>query len=111
MDSREISGWMAYERVTGPLGPARGDIQAAIVASTIANSNRGKRGKRYRPEDFIPEWDRPEMETGPQDEHDHLRLIKQLNAQMGGRTRRRGGDPGGDSGGPHGQDRRRRRRR
>jgi hypothetical protein len=98
IDSRELTAWMAYERVAGPLGPERADMQAAIIASTIANANRGKRGRAFKPEDFIPKWDqiRPQQQT----EQDHLRLVQALNRAMGGRT----GVSRGDAGGPAGQD-------
>lgn len=41
----EALEWMAYERVE-PFGEARGDIQAAIVASMIANANRDSKKQR-----------------------------------------------------------------
>jgi len=110
IDSRELTAWAAYERVTGPLGPERADIQAAIIASTIANANQGKRGRRFKPEDFLPRWDQPAAASGDQTGEDHLRLIKSLNRAMGGHDGTRGGT-GVNSGGPPGQDRRRQQRR
>lgn len=38
-----------------PVGGTRGDVQAAIVASTMANCHLGK-GKSVKPSDFMPEW-------------------------------------------------------
>jgi hypothetical protein len=35
----------------------RADMHAAIVASVIANVNRGKGQKAFTPEDFMPRWD------------------------------------------------------
>ncbi|MEU8264912.1 DUF4035 domain-containing protein [Micromonospora sp. NPDC048999] len=86
IDARELSAWAAYERVTGPLGPDRADIHAAIIASTIANANRGKGGRVAKPEDFIPRWDQrgAAAAAGEQTGEDHLRLIKSLNRAMGG---------------------------
>lgn len=104
IDSRELNAWAAYERVAGPLGPERADIHAGIIASTIANAYRGKRGRRYTPADFIPKWDDlPRRSPADQDPHDHLRLVRALHRAMGGIERR--GD-GGDPAGPTGQDRR-----
>jgi len=99
IDSRELTEWMAYERVAGPLGPERADLHAAIVAATVANAMRGKKGRPFKPADFMPQWDRPSPveQTGD----DHLRIVKQLQAAFGGgqvRTRRRGGDSNGDTG-------------
>ncbi|MFE4717856.1 hypothetical protein ACFRLW_15780 [Streptomyces sp. NPDC056728] len=55
MSSRELTEWQAYERVTGPLDARmRGDISAAIVASTVANSAGAK--KKAKPADFLPTW-------------------------------------------------------
>ena len=38
-----------------PIGFARGDVQAAIVASTVANCNRTK-GHPLSPAVFVPKW-------------------------------------------------------
>lgn len=77
--------------MAGPLGPARADLQAAIVAATVANANRGKRGRRAVPADFIPTWDRkPAMSWEQQ-----LATVKTLNRAWGGADNRKGGT-GGD---------------
>lgn len=53
--SRELSEWMAYEKITGPLDDRlRRDISAGIVAATVANYGGAK--KRAKPADFVPEW-------------------------------------------------------
>lgn len=53
--SRELTEWMAYERVTGPLDARlRGEINAGIIAATISNSNGAK--KRAKPSDFLVTW-------------------------------------------------------
>ncbi|MFM9629518.1 hypothetical protein ACKI10_18060 [Streptomyces galilaeus] len=53
--SREITEWMAYEKVTGPLDSRlRTDIAASIVAATVVNSQGPKR--KVKPSDFIPVW-------------------------------------------------------
>jgi len=55
MSSRELSEWMAYEKITGPLDDRlRGDISAGIVAATVSNSAGAKR--KVKPSDFIPTW-------------------------------------------------------
>lgn len=55
ISSHELSEWMAYERVTGPLDSRlRGDISAGIIAATVANSSGSK--KRLKASDFIPRW-------------------------------------------------------
>lgn len=55
ISSRELTEWMAYERITGPLDPRlRADISAGIVAATVANSSGSK--KKLKPADFVPRW-------------------------------------------------------
>lgn len=53
--SRELTEWMAYERVTGPLDSRlRTDIAAGIVAATVHNAQGAKR--KAKPSDFLPTW-------------------------------------------------------
>lgn len=53
--SRELSEWMAYERVSGPLDVRlRNEIAAGIIAATVANANGAK--KKAKPSDFLPVW-------------------------------------------------------
>lgn len=78
--SRELAEWAAYEKITGPLGRRRSDIQAAIIAATVANANRGK-GRAPKPADFLPQWDK-QPKTADQLWH----KAQQLNAAMGGTT-------------------------
>ncbi len=92
MDSRELTGWTIYERMYGPLGPERLDYLFAQLQATIANANRGKRGKTYKPVDFAPRWaDRdawPWAEKDDQQEQtpeEMLRMVKALHRSMGGR--------------------------
>lgn len=47
---------MAYERLE-PFGERRADLRAGIVASTIANAHRGKEGRPYTPQDFMPDFE------------------------------------------------------
>ncbi|WP_455906938.1 phage tail assembly protein T [Nocardiopsis alba] len=80
IDARELSEWMAYEQLTGPLGPARGDIHAGIVASMIYNTNRGKNQRAREPGDFVPKWGGRK----PQSWQEQLTAIKAANAALGG---------------------------
>jgi hypothetical protein len=45
--------WTEYFQLD-PFGGERGDVQAAIVASTIANVNRGKNSRALKVKDFMP---------------------------------------------------------
>jgi hypothetical protein len=55
MDCAEYQRWQAFDEVE-PIGDRRGDIQAAIVASLIANVHRDRKRqpKAYTLEDFMP---------------------------------------------------------
>lgn len=57
IDSRELSEWVAYERIAGPLGARRIDHAAALIATAVVNANR-QRGAPKRPEQFLPQWGR-----------------------------------------------------
>lgn len=58
MSSSELTEWMVYEKITGPLGRRRGDIQAAMIAATIANVNRPKNTKKAQISDFLIDYER-----------------------------------------------------
>lgn len=47
--------WMEYA-AQEPFGEERADLRSAIVACVMANSWRGKSGRRFRPEDFMPKF-------------------------------------------------------
>ncbi|WP_076784714.1 phage tail assembly protein T [Parafrankia discariae] len=108
IDSREITAWAAYEQVHGPLGPVRGDYQAALIAATITNMLASKKGVRKKLADFLLEWDHK-----PQTWEDQLAAVRSMNKALGGTDTtsegRRHGDnqPARD---PSGADRRGRRR-
>lgn len=54
-----MTEWAAYERLYGPLGQARGDYHAALVATTMANTVAKKPMSMT---DFMPDWsDRGEV--------------------------------------------------
>ena len=54
---------MAYYSLD-PFGEVRGDLQAGIVASTIANVNKGKNGRAFTPDDFMPLIKKPDQSEG-----------------------------------------------
>ncbi|MFH9269187.1 hypothetical protein ACH4KN_33790 [Streptomyces sp. NPDC017546] len=82
IDSAELAEWMAYEHVTGPLGPERGDVLHGILAATVANANRGK-GKKADPKDFIPTWDQGARKQGG-DWQQMLAQVQAMNRRLGG---------------------------
>lgn len=52
--SRELTEWLAYEKVSGPLDVRyRMDVSAGVVAATVHNANAKKKAKIT---DFMPRW-------------------------------------------------------
>lgn len=84
VDSRELSEWAAYERVAGPLGGARGDIQAGIIAATVNNVNRKKGARPATPAKFVPEWGKGLRRQEPDE---MFRQVAAFNRFAGGTTR------------------------
>ena len=54
ISSEELTEWAAYYQLD-PFGSHRADIQAGVVASTMANIH-AKRGHSFTPTDFIPQF-------------------------------------------------------
>ena len=78
MTSAQFAEWLAYGRIE-PFGEERADLRAGIVASTIANANRGKTQKSFTPEQFMPSF---EAET---EEEAGARLLAKALQAFGGR--------------------------
>lgn len=62
MSSREFAEWVAFDRMN-PGEPERTDLQTALIASVIANSNRGKKGKPYEMDDFMLKFQKRKPKT------------------------------------------------
>lgn len=92
--SAELTEWMAYERVTGPLGPERTDALVATLAATVANTARAK-GRKADPKDFMPKWD--QGDKGFTDWQQMLAAVKSYNRRIGGTDMTKGGAAGGDA--------------
>ena len=54
---------MLFYAEEGPFGPERGDVHVGIVASTIANVNRGKGQPAYKDTEFRPRFARAARES------------------------------------------------
>lgn len=76
--SAQFAEWLAYSRVD-PWGEDRDDLRMGIMASVIANSNRGKGKKPYKPQDFMPNFE-------PEDEAAAIERIREnLRKTLGGK--------------------------
>lgn len=78
ISSRQFAEWMGYARLE-PFGEDRDDLRMGIIASTIANANRGKGGKAFTPQQFMPQY---EEET---EEDAQARLVTQAMMAFGGK--------------------------
>lgn len=87
----ELTDWEAYERLIGPLGPTRGDWQAAMIASTVANSARGKKGKAAKLKDFLLKW-KTSSSGGGQSAEELERAAKMIASRVGGTWTQGGGE-------------------
>jgi hypothetical protein len=85
MSSRELTEWEAYEAVEGPIGDGRLDHLFAMLASVIANVNRGKGQRPYQAEQFMPKWERRRtVKNEAMSSEDMLRAVKRAHKAMGG---------------------------
>ena len=65
MPSTEFSEWIAFASIE-PIGDARADMQAAIIACTFANYFKAANGSKSKPcsiEDFMPKFDPPKQQS------------------------------------------------
>ena len=55
MTSTEVTDWLAFFQLD-PWGGERGDMRAGIVASVVANVNRGNTRAPFEASDFMPKF-------------------------------------------------------
>jgi hypothetical protein len=82
--SNELAEWQAYERQYGPLGPERGDWQAALPAHVIATAMGGKRARTLKLQDFLLRWGRRRRQTGAE----QLAIFRALAARQEARAKK-----------------------
>jgi hypothetical protein len=58
MSVDEFEGWIGFDQID-PIGAFRADLNAATIAQTIANCNRGKNQRPYKRTDFMPFYEAP----------------------------------------------------
>ena len=73
MPAQEVAIWEAAYTAE-PWGEVRADISSGVVASTIANVNRGKDTPAFTPADFMPFYEPSPVEGAAHD----LETIKRL---------------------------------
>ena len=52
----QLRRWAEYAEVE-PWGESRADFRAGIIASTVANVNRGRGVRPFKPGDFMPRFE------------------------------------------------------
>lgn len=72
LDSKEITEWQAYDAIT-PIGPERGDVQAALVATVLVNVNRAKDSAAAKLTDFLLDWDTEPEPIDPETARDAIK--------------------------------------
>lgn len=91
MSSHEFTEWQAYAEIE-PIGYERGDLQAGVIAATLANVHRDaeQTPDPYKPADFIHEFWPPDAadEEPRQSWQEQLALVEALNAAFGGKDLR-----------------------
>ena len=55
MSLRDINDWIIYYGLE-PWGEERADLRAGIISHVVANCNRGKGTKSFKPSDFMPDF-------------------------------------------------------
>ncbi len=83
LTSSEITEWIALYRLD-PWDGARGDLRAAIVASTVANVNRGKNSPPMKPGDFMPDFERSNKSQTAEDIFQRLGMASAMTEGAGG---------------------------
>ena len=73
--------WAEFAEVE-PFGEERGDLRAGIVASVVANVNRGKNTRPFKASDFMPRFERPKKQTGEQMRNIFAAFARAHNAQQ-----------------------------
>ncbi|QDU62173.1 hypothetical protein Pan216_30400 [Planctomycetes bacterium Pan216] len=57
LDSAELTEWTAYWNLE-PWGEEKADYRTGLLASVMCNLWKSKKGKTYKPEDFMPKTKR-----------------------------------------------------
>ncbi len=75
--------WMEHHR-RNPFGEERADLRCAIIAAAVANASKGKRGRKYKPKDFMPKFgkNRKRVQTAKEIKDKLFEIARVHNAQL-----------------------------
>lgn len=87
MTASDIVEWMGFDFVD-PIGAQRADMQAALVAYTIAAvAPKGKNARKLKIGDFILKFEPPKKGSGRGQTQEEMRtVVKQAHLALGGKT-------------------------
>lgn len=100
LEYRQLVRWRLFDQ-TDPIGGARLDQAAAVVASTVWNRHRTSREKAAKLEDFVPKYKRPHRRTRKLDEsvmEAQKAMARELTLLLGGKILTPGADKAGKRG-------------
>ena len=80
LNSRQISEWQAWFAIE-PFGQYPEYLRAGIIAATIANVHKGKKGRSLKAEDFIPK--EPEIREPKRQSMAEIKKVLQQIAKGG----------------------------
>lgn len=82
ISSEELSEWMEFYRLE-PFGTEAEMLGHAITSSVVANANRGRGDREYKPADFMPKFERQEQSVD-----EMVQFAAMYTAAMGGQDLR-----------------------
>ena len=83
MSSVELTRWLIFAELE-PFGSDASHLGHAITAATIANANRKKGAKAFKPEDFMPKFGiKKKQSTG-----EMINIVTMINVAAGGEDKR-----------------------
>lgn len=95
--------WMAYYKAE-PFGEERADLRAGVIASTIANANRGKGQRAYKPSEFMPKFGKKQGKTAKQMWETLMAFSNAQNASVAAKEKSSGKSDSQSSCEPDGED-------
>lgn len=90
MSADELDGWIGFNAIS-PIGRIRGDLQAGIIAETMANCHIGRGQKPFCRTDFMPFYEAP-PQTDEEIGDAIIGWAKRVKAAFEARKKRRAGN-------------------
>ncbi len=85
VSAQELTEWMAFYRLE-PFGSEANYLGHAITSATVMNSQRTKKSKVFKPETFMPDFERV---TEEQTTDEMIAFAEMMTAAFGGKDKRK----------------------